>query len=216
MMTYDETEEQAIPLREVQTAYDTLPRGSATRVMFGMLALTGCRITELDKMRKSMIYDDVIHFFLGKRQRKVRKIKLPSWYWEELDAMHKEEPCPGDGLFPISSESFCRYFTHVRKILNDKWRDRVIKYSNQEKITQYRYQLKGLRKNYQTIVFAHEWKRWEDADVALEFTSKAMKHSSKHITAYHYLQHFDALGLRRGVPPKALEFEGQRSLGEWI
>lgn len=60
---------------------------------------------------------------------------------------------------------------------------------------EYVLQLKGLRKNFATLEFAKQYKKWKSAEVALEFASKRMKHSTKHITAYHYLRNFDELNI---------------------
>ncbi|MDI6738703.1 MAG: hypothetical protein QME12_09425 [Nanoarchaeota archaeon] len=62
---------------------------------------------------------------------------------------------------------------------------------------EYIYQLKGLRKNYQTLEFAKQFEKWQDASIALEFTSKNMKHSSGKITAYHYIENFESLNIEK-------------------
>jgi len=208
---------KAISLDEVQRAYDILPYGTATRVMFGMLALTGCRISELDRMRRDMIYGDVLHWFLGKKQRNVRKIRLPAWFLSELRYHHELEPPTLQRMFSISSETFRRYFNRdARPILSPRWRDRVLRYRNGAQTSDYRYQLNGLRKNYQTIMFSSQWQKWKDAGVALEFTSKEMKHKSTKITAHHYLENFETLGIQQGDSPEPLNEAGNHNLGEWL
>lgn len=66
--------------------------------------------------------------------------------------------------------------------------------------SEYRYQLKGLRKNFQTLMFAEELAEWDDPQIALLKVSKRMKHSAEHITFHHYIEDMEALGLRKGDP----------------
>lgn len=208
---------KAIPLDEVQRAFDTLSYGSSTRVMFGMLALTGCRMRELDRMRRSMVYGDVLHWFLGKRQRHVRKVRLPGWFWSELRYHWSLERPPLDRMFSISAETFRRYFNRdARPLLGGVWEERAVRYQGERVVYGFRYQLNGLRKNYQTLRFSSQWQRWRDAQVAVEFTSKEMKHKSTHITCHHYIENFESLGLRQGDSPPPLLEEAQSSLGPWL
>lgn len=215
----DQEECKGIPLKIVATAYQKLPRASPIKLMFGLLALTGCRIAELDRMRQDMIYGDVLHFFLGKKQRKQpRKVRLPAWYWSDYREMLINDPPRNGRLFPIESHSFRRYFLHARAYLGPEWNEKNIYYRDGQPLLEYRYQLKGLRKNYQTVRFTDNFNKYDDAGVALEFTSKEMRHSSKHTTIYHYIQEMDKLGLRKGQkPPENLLLpEEQTSLGEWL
>lgn len=58
---------------------------------------------------------------------------------------------------------------------------------------EYRYSWSGFRKTFQTLVFAYYWKKYQDSGVALEMVSKRMKHSSKGITAKHYIENVDSI-----------------------
>ncbi|MCA1807531.1 MAG: hypothetical protein LC687_06770, partial [Actinobacteria bacterium] len=65
--------------------------------------------------------------------------------------------------------------------------------------SQYRLQLKGLRKNFQTVEFARQLAQWRGhADFALEMTSKRMRHSTASVTARHYIEGLGELGLVQG------------------
>ncbi|HZX44109.1 MAG TPA: hypothetical protein VFF28_00345, partial [Candidatus Nanoarchaeia archaeon] len=58
----------AVPFDKVNEAVAFMKYGSDLRVMFEMLFLTGCRIKELDKMKISCFYGNVIYWELGKNQ----------------------------------------------------------------------------------------------------------------------------------------------------
>lgn len=191
-------EGQAVPLGRIKEVIDYLPYGNQIRVMFQFLAVTGCRISELNKMRPDRILKSQDKYFLiwalGKNQKSFRKEELPGHLIEELKEYRKDQRCCQNKLFGISSETFRRMFNRdVRPFLSEAWRELKIKMSKGQLQTEYVLQLKGLRKTFQTLNFAQELKKWNNPDIALEFISKRMKHSSKHITAYHYIVNFDQL-----------------------
>lgn len=190
-----ENDSKAVPLKYIQEVIDTMAYASVERVMFQMLHYTGCRLQELDKMKRKNLVNDTIYWQLGKNQGSCRKEKLPPEYVEELRVYHENSPVPGSKMFHIGGETLRRYFTHLRQRLSPAWRERRRVLTSTGFKTEYVLQLKGLRKNFQTIVYAEELRKWKDAGVALEFASKRMKHSSARITAYHYIQNFDALGI---------------------
>jgi len=184
--------------------------------MFEMLVLTGCRISELDNMKRSNIRKGFLYWKLGKNQSNYRKVALPERYMQELKDYWETHRVPVDDVFGIKSHSFRRYFDrYVRMQLGGCWLEKVNVFRNDFFVDEYFLQLKGLRKNYQTMLFKSEYEKWGDAGVALEFTSKAMKHSSKHITAYHYLVNFDALGMGDFIVEHVLDFPAQMRITDF-
>lgn len=216
-----DSDSYAIPLPYVQDALDHMTYASEVRVMFRMLALTGCRIEELDRMRLKYFQGEFLWWPLGKNQGgKWRKERLPPDYLDELRAYRETHRVYGDRLFGVAADTFRRYFNRdVRPLLGKAWNMERVRPSKAGFKREYRLQLKGLRKNFQTIHFATEYNKWKDAGVALEFTSKRMKHSTKHITAHHYLENFDALGIKdlsNLDPEKALQQHRQRRLQDFL
>lgn len=173
--------------------------GSTESVMFKMLFLTGCRISELDNMRRSMLIAGVIHWQLGKNQRGWRKEQLPDVYLKELILYHENYRVYKDKIFSMSGKSLRRRFnSHIRQNLGSKWHERIPTINKNSACKwEYRYNLKGLRKDFQTLLFKQQLDKWKDAGIALEFTSKKMRHSSTKLTAYHYLVNFDTLDISK-------------------
>lgn len=191
-----DNDSHAVPFEAILEAVMAMPYASPLRVMFEMLAITGCRMSELDLMRWSQIYDGVLYWHLGKNQRTFRKERLPSWLVREISEYHKTHRVYKDRLFGLSNVTFRRMFNRdVRPRLSRRWQEIRLFGCNGTLQAEYVLQLKGLRKTYQTIEFARQYAKWHDASVALEFTSKKMRHSSVKITAHHYVENFDELGI---------------------
>jgi integrase len=194
--TFVENDRKAMPPERVTEMLNFLGYASDERVMFRMLQITGCRIQELDQMTRAYLQGDILYWPLGKNQHSWRKEKLPEDYLEELRVYWERRGCPANKFFAVAAETFRGYFKHfVRHQLSPAWQERRRVATNAGFTFEYVLQLKGLRKSYQTMVFAEELRRWKDPGVALEFTSKRMKHSSTRITAYHYIQNFEDLGI---------------------
>lgn len=189
-----DSETYAVPLPYVRQALQLMAYASTERVMFQMLYYTGCRVSELDKMSPDLIHDNTIYWRPGKGQVGTRKEALPEPYIKELQEYRRTHRVAQNKLFAPKATTFRRYFDRdIRPNLGLAWnaKRRIVRsgrFGNE-----YALQLKGLRKTFQTMVFVAEWKRWGAADVALEFTSKRVKHSSKHMTAHHYLQGFQSI-----------------------
>ena len=186
----------AIPLLEVKKTLDFMTYASTVRVMFGMLFWTGARICELDNMKRGNIYGGYVYWKTGKNQNDYRKEKLPNHFIEELQEYWGNNRILGDKMFGVASDSFRRYFNKfVRPFLSDLWREERLVYKQSTITRENILQLKGLRKTFQTYVFAQELWKWDNPEIALQFTSKKMRHSSTRLTAYHYLNNFDVLGI---------------------
>jgi integrase len=186
----------AIPLAEIKRVLEFMSYGSTVRVMFGMLFWTGARICELDNMKRGNIYDGYVYWKTGKNQNNYRKEKLPNHFIEELQEYWDNNRILGDKMFGVKHETFRRYFNKdVRPFLGDAWREERLVFKIGTIQRENILQLKGLRKTFQTFVFAQELWKWNNPEVALQFTSKKMRHSSTKLTAYHYLENFDVLGI---------------------
>ena len=193
-----ERESQALSIPKIREVIDYLPYGNQIRVMFQFLAITGSRISELDRMRPDRILKSKGKYWLiwslGKNQKSFRKEEIPEQLIQELRHCRVNRRCFPNRLFSMSHDTFRRVFNRdIRPHLSSEWMERKIKLSKGQLQTEYVLQLKGLRKTFQTLNFARELKKWNNPDIALEFTSKRMKHSSKHITAYHYIVNFDQI-----------------------
>jgi len=189
----------AIPIERALEAIDSMEYASCMRVIFRMLYLTGCRINEIDRFRMDLFIGNKVYWPLGKNQRGMRSVELPQEYLDELLAYRKRNyKFEGTRLFNITGDTFARYFNRdIRPRLSREWNLLIVGHEKSYlKCDEYYLQIKGLRKLRQTIIFHENYMKWKDAGVALEMTSKEMKHSSTRITAYHYIRDFDSVGLK--------------------
>jgi integrase len=181
----------AVPYSRFRELFHYLPRADPVRVMVLMLALTGCRLSELNRMTTDGLTGNVLYWRLGKNQQGWRSEPLPAWYISELAEYRATHRSALGRLFGPSAYTLRRYFNRdVRPWLSAPWQRKRAHpgYVGEEP---YELQLKGFRKSFGTTVFWREYQHWRDAGVALEFASKRLKHSTTHMTAYHYLQHFE-------------------------
>jgi len=192
---------KTIPLDHVRQAINIMPYASHERVMFQFLALTGCRVRALDNVKVHNCYENgQVYWHEGKSTRGLRRETLPPQYWQEIREYRKHNNIRSNNLFGMTSETFTRLFSEkVRPLLGSDWNQRVLVVNAGCRTIAYKYQIKFLRKNYQTILFAQELARWKNADTALLFTSKRMRHKTREVTAYNYLEVFDTLDTTRSV-----------------
>lgn len=197
-----EGEGNCVPLDKIQDVLKALPYAHECRVMFEFLFITGARIAELDKFLMSQLFPSEEGFYLfwklGKNQKSHRKEFIPKILVEELVEYRKTNNVPQDRMFGITHDTFRRYFNkEVRPKLPPAWHEKTLHMQRDKFQEEYKLQLKGLRKNFQTLLFAKLLEKWHDAGVALEFTSKRMKHHNKGVTAYHYIVNFDSLKVQQ-------------------
>lgn len=194
---YYEVEEQGVVLRDcyaipIPMIRDTLSRllyASHERVMFGMLALTGARISELDVMKRSGFAGNRFHWHLGKNQTGQRHVDLPGWYLNELKAYWDSHRFKGNEVFSKQANSFQRDFNkRLRDTLHPEWKQVAYRFEKRGIMDSHKLQLKGLRKTFTTFVFAQYYNRLKDATAALHFTSRDMRHSTVHMTSLNYLE----------------------------
>lgn len=194
------TDSEAIPFPLVADAIQRLEYASYERVMFTMLAMTGCRIRALDNMFVDRVLEGVLHFHEGKSTTGLRRCRLPSFFWQEIEDYRKKNDVSSRRLFGVSAEHFTKVFLRsIRPYLGGGWVEKVPYFGHPMHRWRYRLRLKGLRKNFQTLEFARQLKKWGDAGMALEMTSKSMRHSSARITAYHYIENFDTIDAERNA-----------------
>jgi len=203
-----EREALCIPIQTVYEASRALPSYSHLKVMFWVLAETGARIQALDNMRRERLIGDVLYWNDGKGKGHHRAAKLSPQLLEELTEYRRFNRVYDSRLFGISAESFRRSFNgEGRALLGGEWKVKVIRPRETLRIG-YKYQLKGLRKNFATKRFKDYWEKYQDASVAVQFTARDMKHKSDHITTTHYIKELETLG--KDIP------KGQKSLLEYF
>jgi len=207
---YDEVLEvecKAISIAQVRSVLNVLPIGSV-RCMFLMLFLTGCRISELDNMRVSLMRGNHIWWTLGKRQKGRRHKVLPEWFIKELILMRKGQDYHSDKLFSIGHAVFRRQFNvQTRPLLSKEWQEYQPCLKEGQLQREYALQLKGLRKTYATMKFFKIYRELQDAGAAVQFVSKDMQHSSQGLTSRHYIENRMILG--------RMDLSGQTKLIEY-
>lgn len=188
----------AIPFQHIKDVLQRLTYASHERVMFGMLALTGCRICELDLMKRDGFIGGKFYWKLGKNQASTRCIELPTYYLEELRKYWETHRIKNLDIFGKKHNSFVRDFNkRLRDTLRPEWKQKAVEYTNNGLSQCYNFQLKGLRKSYSSLRYAYYWDILKDATAAMEFVAKEMKHSTKSMTCHHYLENFQILEIDR-------------------
>lgn len=192
-------ESKAIPFDKVMEVIQKVQYGCHESVMFKFLMLSGCRVKELDYLRISLLCGNIVYIPLGKNQKGHRKIKLPQHYLTELSYYRKTHRIYSDKVFGINNTTFRRAFnTKIRPKLSKSWVEKEMRLRKGGiPYKFYKFGLNGLRKNYQTILYKLQLIKWGSPEMAVEMTSKLMKHSSRKITCYHYIQNFDNLNIER-------------------
>ena len=183
-----EPEGLGIPFSMVRELILFCEYGSILSVGCKILHFTGCRIRELDNMEKSKLQGNWLYWKCGKNQHGWRKEYLPSEFVAELEYYWKRNRTPQDKIMGVSSDTFTRYFRKIRKNLDPKWQEQRLTIRADILEKSYKYELKGFRKNFATLLFAYFYNKYDDASVAVERVSKRMKHSNTHITVNHYIE----------------------------
>lgn len=196
-----------------------IPYGHPVRVMVLMLAYTGCRVSELDNMFMSNLSERTIRWRCGKNQKGSREETLPRTYFEELIHYRAHYRTDDQRVFGFSHITFSRRFNMARATIGGSWVEKGRGCTNGTKAyPHYRLQLRYFRKTFQTICFKHYYEKYNDASVALEWVSKRMRHSSEHLTAYHYIQNLDHLRVTEWLAlffNEKPSYEAQRRLTEF-
>lgn len=213
-------EGRGIPLELVKKTIQHLQRASTIRIMFMTAALTGCRLTELQNMKKDLCREPYLIWALGKNQNGYRKELMPAYWWTELKEYRTTHKVPENRLFGPSGDTFGRMWDKARQTnLPQEWGIKIDSVINGIIAPAYKYQLRGLRKNFQTHIFAQQLRKWKDPTIALEITSKRMKHKSTHTTIYHYIQEYEILSMEKYTNQDMttiLRFEPQSKIAEYV
>jgi integrase len=191
-MSYDlfDKEGYAVPFDEVRRLIEYFPYGTKYRVAIELIALTGCRLCEIERIGLRNFRGSVLVWKPGKNQKGYRKESLPKWFMDELDFYLRKNPHSYETLFPFNGDSLSRYVNKIRKHLGGGWNIR----KERDDLTNghYIYMLKGLRHSFATVTFYKSFLKW-GGTLAVEKTAKKMRHSSYKITAQHYIDNMDDL-----------------------
>ena len=185
-----EQDGRGIPFHLVDDMLAKMPYASMISVALKLLCYTGCRISELQNMKVSNIHENWIYWGCGKNQLgETRKEYLPNYLLKEIQEYRKKHKVTSDGIICIKGKTLSRKFNdEYRPMLGKEWLEKTQDFTNKRCRMQYKYQLKGFRKNFATLLFIYYWRKYQDAGVGVEMTSKRMRHSCREITAYHYIE----------------------------
>ena len=218
---------KGIPFEDVVGAIEKMQYGSTERVMFQMLFITGCRITELDNMNFDKIFPYhkggyIIFWKKGKNQNGLRKERLSIRFYRELLHYRKHNRVYLNQLFGVKAQTFTRYFNRdIRPILSSEWKRKAPNPENNWKL-EHIYKVKGLRKDFWTLDYKNNLEKFKSPEIALEQTCKRAGHHSKHITYNHYIQSFDDLKIDKFAgmtPEEILNYNSEKQqtrLCEWF
>lgn len=118
-----EPEGRGIPFCLVEELLQKCRYGSHNSIGIRLLKETGCRIVELENMKRSNLHGDIIWWPCSKNQtgqwRKERLseglLKEMQTYWDR----HKVQP---DAVFGLRGETIARYFNRdIRPRLGQEW-----------------------------------------------------------------------------------------------
>lgn len=199
--TFYDPDGHCLPFSLIEELYLFLPYGTPLSCWIKINEETGCRLEETDDMQFSFIKDNELFWTLGKNQVGFRSELLSQELYDEIVYMRKHNRILGDNLLPCKTDTLRRYFNKfIMPKLSIAWHKTrpILKNNGFRKVITYerRYQLKGFRKNFQTILFYYYWKKYGDAAIAAEMVSKRMKHSSTKITIKSYIENVEQLGIR--------------------
>lgn len=217
---YD-TEPKAVPIPLIVEAISKCDYASPLSLALQLRFITGCRGKELDTINPNKQSDGFIYWQLGKNQTKqYRREYVPTSWWDEYDEYRHKYGVPREKLFHISNETLRCYFTkNLRPLLSEKWHNQHKTMRAGRLVDEYVYTWGGIRKTFQTLLFSHYWKQYDDPGVALEMTSKRMKHSSTRITFKHYIENSENINAKdylNILPFKLVRIPRQENLHEYL
>lgn len=193
-----ETDGDGIPLDLVSEMLNACEYASHVSVGCKLLMQTGARISELDYMHKHNLKGNWIYWAKGKNQTGARSEYLSDDLIEEIKEHWKQYKTKDIQILSVSHTTFGRYWRkHIRPKLSREWNEKRPTWRNARIEYEYKYMLKGLRKNFATILFAFFWKKYRDPYVAVQLTCKRMGHSSDNITVTHYIQAVETIQAER-------------------
>lgn len=190
----------AISIEKIKEIINHCKYGSPERVMTLMLVLTGCRISELDRMRITGIKGNYIFWKLGKNQSDSRHEYIPDYIKKELYYHKMHYKIRGMQLFSMTHARFRRYFSDLRHNLSESWIKKIDGFSaNVIGQQQYDLQIKGFRKTFATFYFHKFLEKYHSPDVAALFVCKKMRHSGKNMTFNHYVEDGERIDVKKWI-----------------
>jgi len=204
-------EHTAIPIDTAINTIQKLSYASIERAGLILLFLTGARVSELDNMKITNIYNNQLFWRVGKNQNgKPRTVDLPLSFMEELANMRLKYGAK-ERILPVKSDSFRRLITKLRPMMGVEWLERTPIPKGGRVNREYKLQLKGFRKLYSTKLFAEKMAEWGSADIGLMFASKELRHSTTKMTATYYLvEDFNKVGINKYLNKKMSDILYQR------
>ena len=179
-----------IPFSELKPLIDVLPRNSNKRIALLWLIFTGARVCEIENRNiNEIIFGKYWVWQPRKKQTKMRKEKLPLFFWEEFSYYLDNAKFNNKDIFGLKGESLSRQFNRdIRKKLGGNWIKKKPQFKSDGTYNLvYIYQLKNIRHNFVTYQMFKELQKEMGPEVALGRVSIRMCHSSKHITTTHYI-----------------------------
>ena len=113
----------AIPYPEIKRLVQFFSFGHPYRMAFSLIALTGCRISELKNIGRRSFFGEYVLWKTGKNQTGYRKEKLPPWFYYELEYYFRHYPSSDYKLFPNFNPNRLRDVLNkeVRPVLGGDW-----------------------------------------------------------------------------------------------
>ena len=188
-----------IPFQELAKLIDHYPKGHKYRTCVLWLALTGARVCEIEHRSFDEIMGKYWIWKPRKKQRGVRKEKLPDWFWEEFQRYLDTHAYKRKDVFGIKARSLSRKINNVRDDLGGEWKTMVPVFGEGRGGVvrwEHLYKLKNLRHNYVTLEHYKLSEKY-GGDVAVSLLARRMRHSTHHLTASHYIEKYDALGAEK-------------------
>ncbi len=186
-----------IPFNEVSKLIEVMPYASKERVAIIWLAETGARPCEIENRSLKEIHSDGFWIWkTRKTQSAIRYEKLSPKFWKEFKEYLQNNKISNNNVFAMKVGTLRRMINmKYRKMLGGDWLKKVPVLGDRTICRMcYRYQLMYLRHNFQTYKF-RKYQSEYGKDQALHLVCRDMKHSSRSITGFHYIESLKGLGL---------------------
>lgn len=220
-----EPEGRAVPVHLIREAIASAYYLSKISRALEILFTSGARLSEVKKMHLKARFGNFQAWKLGKNQTgMMRQEYFPDSLWTKILRGMDKDKHSSDLICDLEGKTILRYFNRdIRPHLSLEWRQKVRVLRNKGGSLsvgyEYKYQLKGFRKTFATLMFAYFWKKYGSADIALEKVSKRMKHNSKWMTMNHYVdmcRQIDAMKYCDQLPFEHLSGETQSNIADFM
>lgn len=188
----------ALPIEKVKELLSSLEYGSCNYVMTLWLALTGCRIRELDNMTVQGFKGSYFFWKIGKNQKGHRRVKIPQYAFDALMYYRSRERVYKNQLFHKSGETYRRQMNKHRKLFGSEWTAKISNFKNNSiRHEDFMLQWKGFRKTYMTFKFYKNWDKYGDPHIATLAVTKEVGHGSIYMTFNHYIEDGTNINIRK-------------------